>query len=187
MSSIRRRLMMQVENDALPADYQRVEFIGSSGSEFITIDSFDYSGCVIVFKVRYKTLMPDKNSFGAIKYDDRLEHGVGWGDSAYSSNYGAVGLRVGTVLNQGLSPIRPDVLAHTLRYDPSGLYYDGVKVDDNFAYAGSIDGWGVFKQPLSLRFFGTDRLPTTDRKSDVEIYYWECIKDGVAKIRLIPC
>lgn len=191
MSEFRRRLMTQVASDpnALPADFQQVEFIGSSGTQFFTIDPFDYNGCVIEFKVRFKTIVKgrDKNSFGAIKGNSRLEQGVGWMASAFSANYGAVGFRVGTNFDVGTATPSPDTLAHTWRYDPSGIYFDDVKIDQNYAYIGSKDDWGIFDQPLSVRFFGTDRLPTSERISDVEFYYWECIKDSIVKIRLIPC
>lgn len=180
--------MMQVANDpnALPAEFQQVEFIGSSGSEFFTIDPFDYNGCVIEFKVRYKDVSEDVNAFGAIKGNSRLENGVGWSGAAFSANYGAVGLRMGASAVGPAKP-SPDTLAHEWLYDPSGMYFDGVKIDNNYVYIGSMDYWGIFYQPLSLRFFGTDRLPTTERICAVEFYYWECIKDNIVKIRLIPC
>lgn len=112
---------------------------------------------------------------------------MGWDSCFFSVNYGNTGVKVRAASTQGKGNPFPDTLAHEWLYNPSGIYFDGVKIDESWVYAGIIDDWGVFEEPLSLRFFGTDRLPTLERKSDVEFYYWECIKDGVAKIRLIPC
>lgn len=168
----------------LPSDFQQVEYIQSTGSEYITLPAYRYTGTIIEFDVQYtNTTGNDKFGFASAETNAEVKNGILGSASKFLAFYGTCGIRIDT----GVSISE----RHIFKYEPTAFYIDNQEIlsdsDKYSIYSGTIYGWGSFQNNNAIKLFGSNG-EETDILSTCKIYSFKVTsRSGRVIFNLIPC
>lgn len=128
----------------------------------------------------------DNNPFGLLDTSNgsRVEFGIGWDASAYSANYGNVGIKcVNTVeINKKVE----------IKFTPASGTINSISVFDGETYAGNISDWGVFSRNTTrtcyllasnrqtgFRAFGGKLYDFVIADGDTQLYHFVPVPAGL--------
>ena len=150
----------------LPSEYKIVEYIASSGTQFI--DTGFKPNNNTCYEIKYQTV-PTQNYAGIMG----AEHD--WSNTSFALWCKHAGFANSTISNQtwyGASPV-------TIRFDKGTLYKDGVQV-----WSAS----GTFQCNYNAYLFGINRAGTlTEPVDNLKIYYVKIWDNGTLVRDFVPC
>lgn len=157
----------------LPDEYQPVEYIQSSGTQYLEIDYYATQDTDSRAKYQLTTKEEATMLFGSRKTGSVDFYGFNWGGvqprKYYNSYYGAT-----------LTSIEIDTGVHTMYKDGGTLYIDNTKINTR--------GEGTsFTTPQKMIVFGCNTNGTIGLFSSAKLYSLQFYDNDVLSVNLVPC
>ena len=163
----------------LPSDYQRVEYIESTGKQYLELDYI--ASNITVAKGTYQLTDTDKGLmlFGSRKSSQTtgIGYALNWGGNSKPYCYYNTFNRGG---DSALTTKQIDLDKHELNKDKNKLYIDGELIH-------TLTNQGTFKTPYNMIIFGCNSNGTISYLSKAKIFNLQFYDNDVLKVDLIPC
>lgn len=156
----------------LPIEYQQVEYIEGTGTQYFEIDYIATGDTVSQGKYQITNINSGKMLFGCRQSSSQNFYGFNWGGGLPYKYYNSYMSGVLTSKN-----IDGDV--HTFKKDKGNLYRDDVLIN-------SIS-YKSFTTPYNMVIFGANTAGTIGLQSEARIFNLQFYDDDVLRIDLIPC
>lgn len=169
------------EQNPLPTTYQRVQWIGVSGSQWINTDISPKSDDVI-YECQWveTTLESGTNLFGSTNSSSSSSK---WSGSHYhpsgGSIYSATGGTDGCCRSSGITAGAVNTLKTVMKNNTITMTLNGTTKSGT--YSGSI------QNGVNISLFGDYRGGSIQRAKYTRMYYWKMTENGVVMRHMIPC
>jgi len=169
------------EQNPLPAEYQRVQWIGVSGSQWINTDISPKSENV-TYECEWveTTLESGTNLFGSTNSSSSSSK---WSGSHYHPNggtiYSATGGTDGCCRTSGITAGSLNTLKTVMNNKTITMTLNGKT--SSGTYSGSI------QNGVNISLFGDYRGGSIQRAKYTRMYYWKMTENGVVMRHMIPC
>ena len=166
---------VQKANTQLPTEYRELEYIESTGTQYIVIDYIASGNTVAKGSFRLTTSSTASILFGSRKDATSRGYALNWGGTSpytYINTYNAGGTPATTTKSI-------DTLKHTFEKRYGDLYIDDELIHDKPNQ--------TFTTPDNMVIFGCSTNGTISHKCKAQIYNLQFYDDDILKVDLIPC
>lgn len=156
----------------LPSEYQQVEYIEGTGTQYFEIDYIATGDTISQGKYQITNTQSGKMLFGSRQSSSQNFYGFNWGGGLPYKYYNSYGSGV-------LTNVNIDDGVHTFKKDKGYLYRDGVLINST--------NYKSFTTPSKMIVFGASTAGVIGLQSEARIFNLQFYDDDVLRIDLIPC
>ena len=170
-----------IQNDeSLPSNYQRVEFLQGSGTQYIDSEYYPDKDTAVYVDYQFTTITKQRRIFGTdlgdttntVSYGFYINGSSKW---AYAFSDGA-----GNWINTG---VLANTNRHILEFNRNGL----VKIDSGTIYSSQISGTVTKKSDYSMFIMARNAMGTTSQIASIKIYSFKIYQNNTLVRNFIPC